>query len=66
MGDDDLPEDKGENVQQLVTETEIELAPVYAELDLIALENQRRVLRAFQRNRVSEYHFRPSTGYGYG
>lgn len=60
------PETTGENLQKLAAEIELELALIYAALDVIAFDNQRRVLEAFRRNRVSEYHFRPSTGYGYG
>lgn len=33
--------------------------------DYIALHNQQKVLEAFHRQKVSDHHFHPSTGYGY-
>lgn len=38
----------------------------FREIDEIAEYNQQRVLKAFIDNGVSESHFTPSTGYGYG
>ena len=38
----------------------------FSEIDEITEHNQQRVLKAFIDNRVSETHFNPSTGYGYG
>lgn len=38
----------------------------FNEIDKTAEYNQQRVLKAFIDNRVSESHFAPSTGYGYG
>ncbi|MBN2983924.1 aminotransferase class I/II-fold pyridoxal phosphate-dependent enzyme [Cohnella algarum] len=35
------------------------------EIDEIAQRNQWKVIRAFQRNKVSDFHFASSTGYGY-
>lgn len=40
--------------------------PVFAQLDKIIEYNQQKVLSAFIENRVSEAHFAPTTGYGYG
>jgi cystathionine beta-lyase family protein involved in aluminum resistance len=42
-----------------------ELASVFAAFDEISFINTQRVLKAFQRHRVSDSHFAPSTGYGY-
>ncbi|CAM3865603.1 methionine gamma-lyase family protein [Cohnella lubricantis] len=36
-----------------------------AETDLIAERNQWKVIQAFQKHKVSDYHFAASTGYGY-
>ncbi|MFC4597959.1 aminotransferase class I/II-fold pyridoxal phosphate-dependent enzyme [Cohnella hongkongensis] len=38
---------------------------VFRRLDRIAENNQWKVIRAFQKHRVSDYHFAASTGYGY-
>lgn len=43
-----------------------EIAPVFARIDGIADYNQQKVLSAFIKHRVSESHFVPTTGYGYG
>lgn len=41
-------------------------APVFAGIDAIARGNTARVLDAFRRHQVGDYHFRNTTGYGYG
>lgn len=41
-------------------------APAFARVERMAAKNSRKVLAAFAENRVSESHFAPSTGYGYG
>lgn len=42
-----------------------ELSARFAEVDEIALENERKVLNAFIKNKIALRHFAPSTGYGY-
>lgn len=54
-----------QNYEALICEAEKELAPVFERLNAIETENTRRVLRAFQRHRVSARNFAPTTGYGY-
>ncbi len=39
--------------------------PVWARIDALRLQNQHRVLQAFRRNGISEYHLFGTTGYGY-
>lgn len=51
---------------QAVTEIEDKVQPVYRRLEEIALVNHKKVLDAFHQARVSEYHLKGSTGYGYG
>ncbi|WP_077621886.1 aminotransferase class I/II-fold pyridoxal phosphate-dependent enzyme [Sediminibacillus massiliensis] len=51
--------------QQLIEKVEQEIQPYTAKINEITEHNQRRVLRAFQNNRVSDSHFNPTTGYGY-
>lgn len=47
-------------------ETFIELLkPRFSQIDQIAEYNQMKVLNAMQKNRVSDIHFAPTTGYGY-
>ncbi|MBN2557721.1 MAG: methionine gamma-lyase family protein [Clostridia bacterium] len=41
-------------------------APVFKEIDARAEYNQYKVIKAFQNHRISETHFIPTTGYGYG
>lgn len=53
-------------IEELIREGEAALAPVFAAADEIAYENQEKVIRAFEKNRIALRHFAPSTGYGYG
>lgn len=53
-------------IEELIRESEAELAPVFAAADDVAYKNQQKVLRAFEKNRIALRHFAPSTGYGYG
>ena len=54
-----------EELKQLRDEAEAALAPHFAEVDRISTVCTEKVLEAFQRHRVSESHFAPTTGYGY-
>lgn len=53
-------------LEQLILSQEQALAPLFCEIDKIALYNQEKVLSAFREERVALYHFAPSSGYGYG
>jgi cystathionine beta-lyase family protein involved in aluminum resistance len=53
------------NIESCINEVENKILPVHRNIERIAEANQRRVLAAFRKNRVSESHFNPSTGYGY-
>lgn len=55
----------GSNIQALVEKTEKKIAPIHAKIAQIADSNQFRVLKSFQEHQVSDFHFTPSTGYGY-
>jgi len=50
---------------QLIRQAEQDAAPIFKRIDDVALANHQRVLKAFHEARVSEFHFRPTTGYGY-
>ncbi|MDR3591407.1 MAG: methionine gamma-lyase family protein [Negativicutes bacterium] len=53
-----------------LTELELQLLsrlePTFAGIDAVARHNTARILDAFRRHQVSDFHFRGSTGYGYG
>lgn len=55
----------GEKLQPIVREVEQQIAEVHKEIDERIERNQFRVLKSFQKHRVSDSHFIPSTGYGY-
>jgi cystathionine beta-lyase family protein involved in aluminum resistance len=50
---------------ELMREVERQIQPQLAKLEETADVNQWKVIEAFQRHKVSDYHFAPSTGYGY-
>lgn len=51
--------------EQLIKKCENMAKNEFDKLDEIALYNQKKVLDAFKKNRVSAIHFNPSSGYGY-
>lgn len=55
----------GEKLQPIVRNVEQQIASVHKEIDEKIESNQFRVLRSYQKHRVSDSHFIPSTGYGY-
>jgi cystathionine beta-lyase family protein involved in aluminum resistance len=55
----------GQTLQNLVIEIEKQIAGVHKQMDEMIDYNQFRVLQSFQKNRVSDSHFNPTTGYGY-
>lgn len=54
------------DLEEIIGEVEELITPVYRGLDRISLCNHSKVLRAFHKARVSEFHLKGSTGYGYG
>ncbi|TEB06850.1 methionine gamma-lyase [Pelotomaculum schinkii] len=54
------------DLELLSDEVEEEVQVFYRQIDKIALANHGKVLDAFRAARVSEYHLKGSTGYGYG
>jgi len=50
---------------RLLDEVGNDIQPVLNNLNQICLRNQQRVLDVFREHRVSEYHLKGSTGYGY-
>ncbi|MEI2666960.1 methionine gamma-lyase family protein [Rossellomorea sp. LJF3] len=55
----------GTALQSLVTKVEADIKDIHKKIDERSESNQFNVLRAFQKHRVSDSHFIPSTGYGY-
>ncbi|MCM3689754.1 aminotransferase class I/II-fold pyridoxal phosphate-dependent enzyme [Neobacillus niacini] len=55
----------GEKLQPIVKDIEQQIASVHKEIDERIETNQFRVLKSYQKHRVSDSHFMPSTGYGY-
>lgn len=53
------------NIKELVNKCEKELVDEFNKVDEICLANSKKVLDAFQKNKVSENHFNSTTGYGY-
>ncbi|WP_377889158.1 aminotransferase class I/II-fold pyridoxal phosphate-dependent enzyme [Alkalihalobacillus sp. R86527] len=54
-----------EQLKKLSNEAEDRIQPMMKEIDQRVESNQYRVLEAFHHNKISDYHFTPSTGYGY-
>lgn len=55
----------GAKLQPVAEEVERQIRPVHEAIERRAETNQFRVLQSFQKHRVSDTHFYPSTGYGY-
>jgi cystathionine beta-lyase family protein involved in aluminum resistance len=55
----------GEKLQPIVQDVEMQIAEVHKKIDEKIEANQFRVLQSFQKHKVSDSHFIPSTGYGY-
>ena len=55
-----------EEIESLAKQVEEEIKPELEKIDKICQINSLKVLKAFQKYKVSEVHFNSSTGYGYG
>ncbi|MCL0032672.1 methionine gamma-lyase family protein [Peptococcaceae bacterium] len=53
------------DIEKLAEEVENKVQHIYKKIDQTAMHNHRRVLNAFKKAKVSEYHLKGSTGYGY-
>ncbi|RKP56935.1 hypothetical protein D7Z26_02805 [Cohnella endophytica] len=62
---DNIHSDFDRQWEQWAEEAEEQVAARFRTLDRIVEFNQTKVIRAFQKHRVSDYHFAASTGYGY-
>ena len=52
-------------LEALASEAEEKCTSLFVNIDRICAYNEAKILKAFQKNRVSEIHFNGSTGYGY-
>jgi cystathionine beta-lyase family protein involved in aluminum resistance len=55
----------GNTLKPLVTKVEASIKDIHSQIEERAENNQFKVLKSFQKHRVSDSHFIPSTGYGY-
>ncbi len=54
-----------ETLETIYKEAMEELAPVFHEMESIAVWNTKKVLESFRKHTLSAFHFAPSNGYGY-
>ncbi len=54
-----------QNIDEFIEKSEQKCANQFAEVEKIALFNQEKVLKAFQKNEIQARHFNGTTGYGY-
>ncbi|MCC5714961.1 methionine gamma-lyase family protein, partial [Klebsiella pneumoniae] len=54
-----------EEIQEKITRAEKRIAANHPEIDRVALINQKQLMDSFARHQVADFHFSPSTGYGY-
>ena len=54
-----------EEIMEYIHKQEEELKEIYHDVDLLCEKNSLKVLKAFQKNHLSESHFNSTTGYGY-
>lgn len=59
-------DNKNANLESLLEEVEIEVKGVYSLIEKTALKNLDKVLKAFRRAKISDFHLKGTTGYGYG
>ncbi|HHW38964.1 MAG TPA: methionine gamma-lyase family protein [Bacillales bacterium] len=55
----------GNKLKDIVKQIEDKIKLIHWEVDQIVEKNQYRVLEAFRNQNVADFHFNPSTGYGY-
>lgn len=54
-----------EKLVDLTESIEEQIRAHHKEIEAIALSNQAKVMRSFRQHQVADFHFTPSTGYGY-
>jgi cystathionine beta-lyase family protein involved in aluminum resistance len=54
-----------DKLEKVVQEVEQEIREHHQEIEEVSLFNQAKVMQAFRNHQVADFHFTPSTGYGY-
>ena len=54
------------DLNEIIAKSDDDLKPIFNNLDNIEFENTKKVLDAFNKNKISEAHLNGTTGYGYG
>lgn len=54
-----------ETLEQMAIEIEKQVRTHHEKIEQVALTNQAKVMDSFRKHQVSDFHFTPSTGYGY-
>ncbi|MBP3952804.1 aminotransferase class I/II-fold pyridoxal phosphate-dependent enzyme [Bacillus suaedae] len=54
-----------ETLEQMTKEIEQQIRTHHEKIEQVALTNQAKVMDSFRKHQVSDFHFTPSTGYGY-
>lgn len=55
----------GEKLKPLVKEVETQIKEIQQQIEETMEENQFKILKSYREHQVSDFHFTPSTGYGY-
>lgn len=55
----------GEKLKPLVKEVETQIKEIQQQIEETMEENQFKILNSYRKHQVSDFHFTPSTGYGY-
>jgi cystathionine beta-lyase family protein involved in aluminum resistance len=58
--------EKALNVSEFIERCDAECRPAFDRVECVERSNTRKVLSAFRKHEISQRHFAPSTGYGYG
>ncbi|KGA98512.1 hypothetical protein AJ85_09030 [Alkalihalobacillus alcalophilus ATCC 27647 = CGMCC 1.3604] len=56
---------QNEKFQALIQRVEDKIDSVHKQFDYVAMVNQAKVLESYKKHQVADFHFTPSTGYGY-
>ena len=54
------------SIDEIIKQSDIDLKPIFDNLDQIEYKNTSKVLDAFKESKISEAHLNGTTGYGYG
>src|SRR5690625_5389209 len=52
-------------IEDIIKQAETDCEPLYKQVNLTVEKNQKHVLEAFKKNRIGDFHFNSTDGYGY-